>query len=158
MLETHRTPARIAGATRRDAPRAASLVELLVVFALAGLIAAIAFPRVAVQLDRLGVRGATDDILRGMAMARTLAATRADYASVIVDAARGQIRVRCGGLVPWERNLALRYGVRVTTSRDSITFTPTGIGWGAANTTIVVTRGGSADTIVTSRLGRVRRS
>ena len=146
------------GAARNAASRGTSLVELLVALAIMACLAAVGVPRLAAQLDRLGARGATDDIVRAIAVARRTAAGQADYASVIIDETRGVVRVRCAGIVPWERDLAQRYGVRVVASRDSIAFAPSGLGWGAANTTIIVSRGGSVDTIVTSRLGRVRRS
>ena len=43
----------------------------------------------------------------------------------------------------------------IAVTRDSITYAPTGLGYGAANTRIIVARGRWADTITTSRLGRV---
>jgi hypothetical protein len=50
------------------------------------------------------------------------------------------------------------HGVTLRASRDTLTFAPTGLGHGASNTTIVVSRGRRADTLVVSRLGRVRAS
>ena len=51
----------------------------------------------------------------------------------------------------------LRYGVNFSTTRDSIAFTSGGLGYGAANTQIILRRGVAADTIAVSRLGRARR-
>src|SRR5437879_1493901 len=48
-------------------------------------------------------------------------------------------------------------GVRLEVSNPEIAFGPTGIGWGASNTTVVLRRGSRFETITTSRLGRVKR-
>jgi hypothetical protein len=48
------------------------------------------------------------------------------------------------------------YGVRLEPSRDSMAYAPSGLGWGGANLRVVVRRGAAADTVVVSRLGRVR--
>ena len=50
------------------------------------------------------------------------------------------------------------YGVQLRTTRDSIAFGPTGIGWGAATATITITRGRASTALAVSRLGRIRRS
>jgi hypothetical protein len=49
------------------------------------------------------------------------------------------------------------YGVRVTASRDSMAYDARGLGYGAANLSVVVHRGRVAETVYVSRLGRVRR-
>ena len=48
-------------------------------------------------------------------------------------------------------------GVDLTVSRPIIRILPTGLGWGAANTKIVLSRGAAADSLAISRLGRIRR-
>lgn len=48
-------------------------------------------------------------------------------------------------------------GVRVAASQSQIGFSATGLGLGAANASIVFSRAGRLDTLVTSRLGRLRR-
>jgi hypothetical protein len=37
-----------------------------------------------------------------------------------------------------------------------VTYSPTGLGFGASNLTLVITRRQTTDTVVVSRLGRVR--
>jgi gamma-glutamylcysteine synthetase len=49
------------------------------------------------------------------------------------------------------------FRVRLTASRDSLTYLPSGLGHGAANLRVTVTRGASSDTVIVSRLGRARR-
>jgi hypothetical protein len=43
-------------------------------------------------------------------------------------------------------------------ARDTITYAPNGMGYGVANSTIVVGIGQRAETVTVSRLGRMRRS
>ena len=134
----------------------ATLVELTVVLALLAILTTIAVPRASGVVDRMSVRSATQDVVLALAAARAAATRRGDYASFIADPRAGRVRVVSSGEILFERDLARHRGVRLEATRESVTFAPTGLGWGAANTTIVVSRGGRADTITTSRLGRVR--
>ena len=137
--------------------RGTTLAELLVALVLIGLLAAIAVLRAAPLIDRLGVRGASQDVVFALAAARAAATRRGAYATFIADPRTGRVRVTSAGETLFERDVATTRRVRLEASRESVTFAPTGLGWGAANTTIVLTRGARADTITTSRLGRVRR-
>lgn len=135
--------------------RASTLVELVLTLVLMGIVTAIAVPNVRTILDRMSVRAATQDVVLGLWAARNVATMRGDYASFIVDSKAGRVRVVVGRDTVFLRELGARRGVSVAVTRDSITYSPTGIGYGAANTRIVVSRGRRADTITTSRLGRV---
>ena len=134
-----------------------TLLELALTLAVTGILLAVAVPRAGGLLDRLGVRGASQDVSLALALARAGATRRGDYVSFVADSRTGRIRVRAGGETLFERDLARTRGVRLDVTRESLTLAPTGLGWGPANTTVVVSRGGRADTIVTSRLGRVRK-
>lgn len=136
-------------------PRANTLIELVLTLALLAIVAAVAVPSVRTIADRLNVRAATQDVVLGLWAARNVAAMRGQNAWFVVDAGAGGVRVVVGTDTVFARDLAGRRGVRVWASRDSITYAPTGLGFGAANTTIVISRGRRADTITTSRLGRV---
>jgi Tfp pilus assembly protein FimT len=135
--------------------RGATIVELTITIVVMGILGTIGLPRARSALDRLSVRGARQDVTFALAAARTGAVRRGDYASFIADPSGGSVRVRLAGETVFARDVGRR-GVTLTATRESVTFAPTGAGYGAANTTIVVRRGGVADTIVTSRLGRVR--
>ena len=137
--------------------RGVTLIELLLALTVLGVMISIAIPRTSAVVDRLRVRGAAQDVMLGLASARAAAARRSDFTSFIVDPRAGRVRVVCRGETLFERDIARTRGVRLEATRESITYAPTGMGWGAANTTVVVSRGGHTDTIVTSRLGRVRR-
>ncbi|MFB3112362.1 MAG: hypothetical protein ACE10G_10045, partial [Gemmatimonadales bacterium] len=49
------------------------------------------------------------------------------------------------------------YGDSLRVSRPVIRFQATGLGLGGANTQLVLRRGAAADSLATSRLGRIRR-
>jgi Tfp pilus assembly protein FimT len=136
--------------------RGATLVELALTVALVGILAGVSLPRVATAVDRASVRGAAQDVVLALAAARAAATRRGDYVSFVADPRAGRVRVVSGAETLFERDVARLRGVRLDASRESVTFAPTGLGWGAANTTIVVSRGDLSDTITTSRLGRVR--
>ena len=55
------------------------------------------------------------------------------------------------------RPLGTVHGVRLTVTRDSIAYAANGMGYGAANTRVILSRGAAAETVTVSRLGRVRR-
>ena len=133
-----------------------SLFELIVTVAIIAFLASVSAPRASKLLDRLGVRGGAHDVLLGLATARSAATHRGAYASFLADSATGALLVVCGRDTLFRRNVAQGRRVTLSVTRDSITYAPTGLGWGAANTTVIVSRGALADTIVVSRMGRVR--
>lgn len=135
--------------------RAGTLVELVLTLVMMGVIAAISIPNLQTIADRMSVRAATQDVVLGLWAARNVAAMRGDYASFVVDGKSGRVQVVVGADTVFARELTLKRGVTVRVTRDSITYAPTGLGYGAANTRIIVSRGRRADTVTTSRLGRV---
>lgn len=136
--------------------RGVTIVELLMTLAVLGVLSSIAVPRAATLVDRISVRGATQDVVFAIAAARAAATRRGAYASFVADPRTGRLRVVSGGETLLERDVLRSRGVRLEASRESVTFAPGGLGWGAANTTVIVSRGNRSDTIVMSRLGRVR--
>jgi Tfp pilus assembly protein FimT len=136
--------------------RGTTIVELIVMLAILSVLAAIAVPRAVTTMDRFSVRGATQDIVLAIAAARAAASDRGAYVSFVADPRTGRVRAVSDGETLLERDLARTRGIRLEASRESVTFAPGGLGWGAANTTVIVTKGTRSDTIVMSRLGRVR--
>ena len=49
------------------------------------------------------------------------------------------------------------FGVTLASSRDSLAYSATGLGYGVTNASLVVRRGLAAETVSVSRTGRVRR-
>jgi len=106
---------------------------------------------------RSAVRAAAIEVERTLALARESALAWRATVSLRLDTLRGRLDLRRGPTLLRTRDLAGEFGVRLGGTRDSVVYDARGLGRGAANATLVVRRGVTADTIVVSRLGRVRR-
>jgi len=53
-------------------------------------------------------------------------------------------------------DIGAEHDVQLSASRVRMSYSPTGIGYGAANLSVVVRRSAVVDTVFVSRLGRVR--
>jgi len=138
------------------APRGVTLLELVVVLVLLGVVTAIALPARRAALDRAALSSASRELVLLLGHAREVAVARGS-AAVRLDSVRGTVRLTAPGAPAVEAELASLYGVQLGSTRDSLAFDARGLGHGAANLRIVLRRGHAADTIVVSRLGRVRR-
>jgi prepilin-type N-terminal cleavage/methylation domain-containing protein len=137
--------------------RGFTLIELLVVLTLLGVLLALLVPRWAGQRDRLAVHRAAGEVAAFYHAARYAAIMRArrvrmefaagDLRAVYEGAADSTFLVRAG---------PERHGVALEATRAVIRIGPDGLGYGAANTRLVLRRGMVADTLTTSRLGRIR--
>jgi len=132
--------------------RGFTLLELVVTCALIGLFASVALPRTGGALDRLRVTQAAE------AVAATAAIARSTYLRVIVDEATASMRVEGDRDTLLVRSVGADHRVTLRATRDTITYAPSGLGYGLANTTIVVASGARAETVTVSRLGRLRTS
>jgi prepilin-type N-terminal cleavage/methylation domain-containing protein len=135
-----------------------TLPELLVVLTIIGTLTAVAAPRVRTARDQAIVRGAASELFAALASARSAAQRRDALAVAAFDTALGVARVIVARDTLLVRSLGAELGVTLRATRDSVVYGPSGRGYGAANTTLIVARGGVADTITVSRLGRVRRA
>jgi prepilin-type N-terminal cleavage/methylation domain len=133
-----------------------TIIELVVVIAIAGLIAAITISRAAGFIDRIEVRGAVTEVESMFSRARHIAIARGSQTVLDIDPVRSTLAIRGSADVLASRDLQAAHGVKLTTNRTSITYSPIGVGYGAANFTMILSRGLAADTIYVSRLGRVR--
>ena len=134
-----------------------TLIELAMALALIAILLSIAAPRLGTLRDRAAVRSATTELAAILASARRSAMLRSGSAMVIIDEDRSTASVIVGADTLLARAVGDELGVRLSATRDSVLYGPTGRGWGASNTSIVVTRGRWADTLFVSRLGRVRK-
>jgi Tfp pilus assembly protein FimT len=132
------------------------IIELTIALVIAAILSAIALPRAAEFVDAMEVRGAVTEIDALFSVARHVAISRAVQASLDIDPARGVVSVRVGADTVRKRELEAAHGVRLQSTRASITYSQTGIGYGAGNLSLIVARNLAADTIFVSRLGRVR--
>lgn len=136
--------------------RAATLLELLVAVALLLAAAGLGLRGWGSLRDRAATTAATRELAALLAAARERALAHGT-ATLHLDSASHAARLVAPGVPPLHRPLGVVHGVRLATTRDSIAFDSRGLGRGVANLRVILRRGAAAETLVVSRLGRVRR-
>ncbi|MDQ6718607.1 MAG: hypothetical protein M3Z17_09720 [Gemmatimonadota bacterium] len=137
--------------------RAFTIIEATLAVCLICLLAAISAPAISRLLDAIDAREAAIEVETLFSSARHIAIARASQTSVEIDTARRIVSVIAGADTVRKRDLGKEHRVELKTTRASVTYSPIGVGYGAANVTVVVKRNASLDSVVVSRLGRVRR-
>ena len=136
-----------------------TLAGMAAVIAIAGLLVVLVVPRFGPVFDWIATDGAARDITTAIAVARAAAAMQGTRARLHI--ASDSLRIDREGPAGWEPYARwpgpAQSGVALRVSNPDIMFGPIGIGWGPANTTVVLRRGSQFATITTSRLGRVKR-
>jgi Tfp pilus assembly protein FimT len=135
-----------------------TVLEVLVVTCIAGLLVSLWLPRAARMMDWLATQHAVRDMTTALAVARHGAVLHATRTRLTISADSLRIdRFETTGWEPWWRRPGpASQGVQLQVSNPQVVFGPNGIGWGASNTRIVVSRGSQAETITVSRVGRVK--
>lgn len=133
-----------------------TLVELTITLCIMSILSAIAVPGAGRLLDSIHVNAAVVEITSLFGAARHLAIARSVQASVEIDTANRVIRLLSGGDTIRKREIGRVHDVRLSATRLRMSYAATGMGYGAANLSVVVRRNGSVDTVFVSRLGRVR--
>ena len=138
--------------------RGFTLIEVLTVVVIIGILAAVGTPRAVRTLDRLAVGRAMNEAIAFYRTARLAAVLNGrrvriefspdDLRAVFEGASDSTFLVVSGPAT---------HGVSLRVSRPVIRFQATGLGLGGANTKLVLRRGAAADSLATSRLGRIRR-
>ena len=136
--------------------RGFTLVEQAVVIAVVGIIIAIAIGSVTQALAALAVRAATREVRDVFATAREYAVAGGVRTAVQIDPQSGRLSAHAGVDTISVRPVGQLHGVTLFTSRDSMAYSPSGLGYGASNLSIIVRRRSAAETVNVSRLGRVR--
>jgi len=136
---------------------ALTLLELVIVLVIIGLLSVIAVREAGHYLDRLAARSAVSEAAEVIHQARDDALALHAVVSVRIDTARDELALRSRGRSLAVHALGHAHGVALTASRDSLAFDARGLGYGASNLTLIARRGRAAETLVVSRLGRVRR-
>lgn len=148
----------------RRTTRGFTLIEILIVIVIIGAAMAIGFPFFRSATLKGDLRSGGDAIAQLHAVAKQTAIQRGRTARLVLDPsaytavvtvtnAAGTAQDTVGRV----ENLSNRFGVRFTTTTNTLVFTPRGIGSEATGTTIIVTKGNFADTITISAAGRLIR-
>lgn len=138
--------------------RGVTLIELVIALVLVGILTGLALPVLWRWGDRWRVERAATELSAFYHAARQTAII--DGAPLRVEFGVDTLRAVLEGppdsvilAVPGPR----RHGASLAASRPVIGLEATGFGWGAANTTLVIRRGQAAESLTTSRLGRLKR-
>jgi prepilin-type N-terminal cleavage/methylation domain-containing protein len=133
-----------------------TIVELAVTLCILSILSAIAVPAAGRFLDAIHVRGAVMETESLFSTARHLAIARSAQVAVGIDVDRAIVSVSTGGDTLRKAYIGMEHDVRISATRAEMVYSATGTGYGAANLSVFVRRNGAVDTVVVSRLGRVR--
>ena len=133
-----------------------TIIETTVTLSVIAILSAIVLPKASGFVDSIKVRGAVIEAEALFSTARHVAIARGAQTTLEINAGRGEMSLRVGRDTLLLRELERAHGVSLRTTRTSIVYSPTGLGYGAVNLTLIVSRSLAADTIFVSRLGRVR--
>lgn len=134
-----------------------TLIEQVIVLTVLGLVLAVAVAGGARLIDVATVHGASREVAELFALARDRAMATGTRTAVRLDAAGGRLSVHAGTDTIARLDLYASRSVRLNVTRDSMAYLSSGLGFGAANLRVILSRGASHDTITVSRLGRVKR-
>lgn len=137
--------------------RGITLVELALATTIVCLASALAVAGARRLLDRMSVRAATGEAHTLFGAARQLAILGSRMVTLEIDTTGRRIVVRAAAETLRVRESGEIHGVTLAATRLSTTYGANGVGYGASNLTLIVRRGRAADTLMVSRLGRVRR-
>ena len=140
-----------------------TVAELVIVVVVMGVLMGIMAPRIGRALVQQSVRSARGGVVSMHATAKAAAVQRSTRTVLVLSG--GSLVIRAPHpVIPGQvdtvgspLNVPTRYGVTLTTSRDSLMFDPRGIGIEAGPTTVIVQKGEFADTVSISAAGRVLR-
>jgi len=133
-----------------------TLWELLASLTILCTIVAVAVPPITHARDRATVRAAASTLRATLSAARDAALTRGAIALAIVDATIPAITIVVNRDTVLRHSLDGDFRSRLSASRDTIRFGPTGRAFGASNSTLILRTGSVAETVTVSRIGRVR--
>jgi len=133
-----------------------TIVELIITIGILVVLSAIAVPWAGDLLDRARVRGAVVEIESLFSGARHIAIARSAQATVDIDTVAQAISISVGVDTLRRGEIGADHGVQLSASRARMSYSATGMGYGAANLSVVVRRNASSDTVFVSRLGRLR--
>lgn len=133
-----------------------SLWELVAALTIMATLAAMGAPAAVRARDRAAARAAAITVRATLSSARDAALSSAAAALVVIDASVATVSIIVNRDTVLRHSLTGDLRARLSASRDTIRFGPTGRAFGASNTTLVIRSGFAAETITVSRVGRVR--
>ena len=136
--------------------RGFTLFEVTITLCILSILSAIAVPTAREVIDRIHVHGAIVEIESLFSSARHIAIARSAQTTVAIDPLARAIYVIVGGDTVRKGEIGADHDVLVSASRVRMSYSATGMGYGAANLSVFVQRSSSADTVFVSRLGRLR--
>lgn len=136
-----------------------TLPELAAVLAIMGVVASVVVPPLGRTLDRAAVEEGVQRLAAAHATTRELAIARGALARLELDAVAHTAALSVQRTAKaWDTVATYPLGTaRITCSNPTMVFNPIGLGHGASNTRVIFSRGAAADTVTTSRTGRLRR-
>ena len=133
-----------------------TLVEQIMILVITGILAAIAVRSIGSALDALAVHATIREIKDVFSAAREYAVARGIRTAVQIEPWEARVSAVAGIETVTVRPLGLLHQVALASTRDSMAYSPSGLGYGASNLRVIVTRHSSVETVTVSRLGRVR--
>ncbi|HST07019.1 MAG TPA: type II secretion system protein [Gemmatimonadaceae bacterium] len=133
-----------------------TLIEVTITLSILSVLSAIAMPWAGKLLDKVRVRAAVVEVESLFAAARHIAIARAAPATVDIDTANRVLRVSVGNDTVRTAKVGADHDVTIGATRLRMSYSPTGMGYGASNLSVFVQRTAAVDTVFVSRLGRLR--
>ena len=140
--------------------RGFTLVEILIAVVVITVAAAVVSPTVGRWRDRLLVARALNDVRAFYHHGRLASIVGGRRVRLVftADSLVAVVELPAGDSLLLRRPGPSALGVSLTASNSTVRFYAGGVAAGPGNTTLVFGRGAVADTLVTSRLGRIRRA
>jgi Tfp pilus assembly protein FimT len=133
-----------------------TIIETTITLCILSVLSAIAMPLAGKLIDRVRVRGAVVEVEAVFGSARHIAISRSEQTDVSIDTAARAIHVSVGADTVRSAELGAEHDVQIGATRTRMTYSPTGVAYGASNLSVFVQRNEAVDTVFVSRLGRLR--